>query len=269
MRPEERAKFLGHTHSFYRHYQQEDAVSVLMAELGHPHRREYFALRAFFDTLRYSSNQSARVFAFKDPRNSADYWAPALNVRGLRAYPASWEDFEAELREKAPEGWGKLDPYINHGSWKISTTDERFHQLLYEERYDPRDARRGEEGWDYQIFCRSQREVFKIRNLVKRFLRRYVVQPRTMADDRADQMPLSLAKKPLSYGGGEEVTVTDHAILIPLMPFGEKSQRIAANIVEGLLKLVDQGYPWAPVREKIAPLFADKKTIKELDRRYA
>lgn len=256
---------LADRHAMYGHFRQDERSSTrFMADNGHPDAGAYEKLRAFFDTLRFACNSSARLYTFADPGNQAQYWAPSLTVswrpRGLpgigHVYPALGEPWDMYLKVAAAAGWPEgVEPRLRPGSWVIKTQDDALIAALRDLGEEGSASRGSDSGYgsdfdcvSFQIFLEDPAHFEAIRRVVDRYQGDHVLPARSDADDRADRAPIPLAEKPVLLGNVDCVTETDHQVLLPLIPAGPGGTDAALAILDGLVDLVDQGLPWSGAR---------------------
>lgn len=250
-------KALEKIHSFYRDFnQQENQSDRFMAANGHPHARQYKALRRFFDSLKYSSNSRARYFSFVNAGNHSAYRAPGLKVdhgpvgfgNFRHVFPADPQRWGAYLTKCAEEDWPEVvGPEINTGEWIIHTTDEGLVKELLQVTVCMK-AQYESPVMVVTIANPDMRTFGKVYRILKRYHTGHILPRRTQADDYEDTKPLPLWEKKFSFGRVDRVTVTERAVLVPLTRLGRKGHRMLMRNVEDLMFLIKRGFPWEQCR---------------------
>lgn len=251
-------KRLQDAHERYRHYNQhERADHHLMAALGHPHAGGYREARRFFDRLKYACNASARLFTYRADSECATFWAPELDLswrpegplsRFGHIYPASnaWDEYIAAA---AAAKWKGAMPKHTHayGTWHIHTVSDELRQAL--KGMLRTGGARGDEPTSYARYFSIQPTSLKQHRQLVALLRQhqgeYVLPARTAADKAADTQAVALADKPLMLAKVPEVKVTDHHVLVPLVPLGEKGPAVALPAAQRIVELLREGWSWA------------------------
>lgn len=251
-------KRLQDAHERYRHYnQRERSDHHLMAVLGHPRAGGYREARRFFDRLKYACNASARLFTYSGDGECASFWAPELDLswhpegplaRFGHVYPASgvWDEYIAAA---AAAKWkGALPTYTRaYGSWHVRTTNPGLEQAL--KALLRTGGAHGTEPTShtryFSITPTSLKQHRQVVALLREHHGEHVLPARTAADREADAKPTPLADKPLMLANVPEVKVTDHHVLVPLAPLGEKGPAVALPAVQRIAELLREGWGWA------------------------
>lgn len=111
---------------YHDYNQTENLTSKILEERGHPNAEEYRALRNFFDQLRHFANSEARFYSFEDDGENTEYWASELHIRAT-IHPCDGGRWDTFIREINIEDFR---PYLNAGSWIISTRNEEFFNAI-------------------------------------------------------------------------------------------------------------------------------------------
>lgn len=69
---------------------------------------------------------------------------------------------------------------------------------------------------------------------------------------------LTLAEKPFMYAKVKRVTVTEEAVLVPLIPITLEVNDVQLNAANDLIQLVKQGYPWEKVDDWLECMLTPK-----------
>lgn len=275
-------QMLRDTHNQYCDFKQaECSDDHLCVQLEHPQAELYKTYRAFFDSLKYCCNSNARRVAYRNKDNHVEYWAPSLATAvsyyndldefPTQVYPAMGEQWEQFLRKLAKLNWPKK--YITYphglhsGAWHITTTDTKLTTLLKQLSQEHGCVSQKHYGGDGHFCIRSPSPDLwnTVHQLVQRFFAQGCLPARTAEDNRQDTRALPLAEKWFCHANVREVTETDRAIQVPLVPFGNR-QRII-EVAEDLLRVVDQGYPWLSVASWMEAMLT-KESFTSLQQRY-
>jgi len=268
-----------------------------MVELGHPNAKQYEALLARFRGLKYASGYDARYVAYQDDQNFVHYGAPGLDLSWGRHYSEEWDKlfgkfygvcpadkgFADYIHAVAEAGWPKAaEPALKAGTFHISTT--KYLRLIADalvickgrELPEPyRGERKGEPTLFvfYGLrFCTFE-QIVAMFKAVERRMGRWVLPPRTSDDDEVDEAPLPLKYKRFRLAGVKKVTVSDHAVLIPLIPLTSEGNAIIAEAIDDLVRLCEEGYPWKGecrdwVAKWLETTLRGKKWLRSLDKQF-
>lgn len=274
------------SHTQYAHYNQaERADDARMARLGHPHGALYSRLRRFFDRLRFASNSSARRFTYIDEHEHSEYWTPALELSWyprdlegfVHCYPAHPEWFRY-IDTSAEAGWpAGVGPDIWPGLWHIVTRSRTLHREL---------VALAEQTAGLEIWCGSwhtEHIAIEVRGspacatmlgahaAIVRLLRRHQgtgrLPLRSPEDDARDNAPLPLSRRQFHFYRGQAVRVTDHHVLVPLVPLGGDPERVSA-IALRLTELCEQGFPFTECDQWFQQ-FLQPASVAALRRRFS
>ena len=263
-----RAK-LERRHEAYRHYQEEAETDVFMAMNGHPYAEQYLQARAYFDTLKYASNQGTRFVAYKDEWENVECHEPDLRVRIPGLYPGMGDPWEEAVRKIVEtQDWGECSPSIELGSWSVYTKSRRLVADLFVltgNAPEAFDAHRhpGVWVWHGNPLTLEMHEQF--RKIVKRRVGRWLLPERTEEDDLPDREPTPLAEREIVYCGVDQVVVGPHEIRVPQIPLDGTGNQVVRSTIFALLPLCDRGYPWEKVRG-YCEKWVTKKWLREQDR---
>ncbi len=288
----DRLENLKATHRQYCAYNQvERADCKLMSRLGHPWTEGYTGLRAFFDSLKYACNSGARLFAYEDAAECAEYWAPRLelswqpqDIKGFsRVYPSDpqWESY---IQACADAGWPKgCGAWLEAGTWHIRTRrgelKEAIEQLIEATARPPEDfvARPFAstsvvlEGRHYTVQFLSSQDATDFHEAVVSLVAKHqgasVLERRTAADDVADKQPLPLSEKRLMLGNVSTVTVTARTVLVPLVRVGASAEELLP-LVHSVEALLEQGLPFTQAQHWLKR-FVSAQYFKRLERKFA
>jgi len=252
-----------------------------MVSLGHPMAAEYLKLRAFFDSLKYCCNSSARFFSFKSPDEYAEYWAPSLQIshepRGFAGFysvwPAdsAWEDY---IKAAAKGGWpAEVAPELWGGSWLIRTYDRSMAEALksvYGKCTGLSAAdmleRRGLGKFDFHTTGTTPKLWDGIFQVLKKYHKAHILPQRTAEDVASDLSELPMAEKIFARAKVKKVTVTARLVTVPLVPMGAGAD-IILPIAEDLLRVVDKGFPFRQAKGWFKS-FLNADTFGNLEQRY-
>ena len=229
-----------------------------MADLGHPHAAQYRRMRRFYDRLAYASNSSARRYTWVGDDEHAEYWAPRLEISfhptGLPGYwhvfPAH-QDWTRYIESAAAAGWPEgVRPGLSAGTWYVTTRRSALLDALAALQ-DEAKAAGGSCSVDKaqaQIRLGHGAPALDLHGHVLRLLRLHqrdgILPRRRPGQDDIDLCPLPLSEKRCVLSNVDRVTVADRHVLIPLIPFGPRSQDIVVAAVRDLIALVRNGLPF-------------------------
>lgn len=265
-------------HDRYAHFgQTERADFALMAQLGHPFAKDYRKFRAFFDSLRYASNHRDRYFSFAHLEEHSSFHAPALDLswtplEPLRhfghIYPAR-EDWEAYIREASRVNWKGAEPGLDTGHWHVTTRSQDLLSALRALANTTTRCRSAESGATIaQVQCKTWKAHRQVERLLREPHRHFVLSKRKPEDTALDAQPTPLARKPFTLGNVKQLTVTDHHVLVPLLPVGPAGQTLALSVVQDLERLFEQGYPLSNAKPWLAETLT-ATALRELENRQA
>lgn len=297
---EERLAFLRKCHSDYCDQGQQAGESErLMAELGHPCADDYRTLFSIWDGLRYSSGHGEKFVAYRDDKDYVEWGRPNLSVecepkdwqahrdvfKGEGAcWPGTdWQHYLRYVRACGRLGWPKeCDPRLRPGRLSVRTRNVRLVADIYVimggrceiGRSDQYASRRDPDAVPWLTLYDSGEgapncsQVLRILGAVRRRLGRWMFEPRTEAEKAFDLAPRALAEKPFQHANVAEVTVTDHAVLVPLVPFGPAGAEACVRIAAVLLKLCEDGYPYAGAVRDWLEKFLIKSALRKYDKQF-
>jgi hypothetical protein len=285
MKKNDRQRFLDKRHSFYCHYGQEVSERDLnMAERGHPLADDYRTLFKAWDNLRYCSGSGERYIAFKDERNCITWGDPSLELPdsptvdysavaelvGIGPVYPNHDSFLEYVAAVAAAGWPAIcKPSLNVGWVYIHTTDYRIAAKAFI-AIKGSDEIKLQDGL-YTIRVRpwmiGASEMLALLAAATKLPKAWRLPQRDMADRIADAIPLAFEQKQFTLSGVNEVTETDHLIMVPLVPIGDTTA--ATVIAEDLLALCRRGYPCQGEVRNWLTKFIGTKTMKQLDKEFA
>jgi len=239
---------------------------ALMVKLGHPCSQAFTELRAFFDTLSYACNSSARLYSFKNQFEQAQFWAPGLDLswypqgdlrRFGHVYPAH-EQWEAYLEAAAAAGWpAELDPSLGNATWTIRTQNVDMRQCFAElkakhgDGYVTLTTRIDEETSlayyeiDVSLWRNSVETALALHSDVVDALlgyhSDYVLPARLPEQNALESATLPLSEKTFRHGNVDVVTVTDRHVMVPLLALPADMAVVGAHL-NRLEDLLEQGF---------------------------
>lgn len=282
--------YLDSTHAAYCSYnQRESSKEALMVELGHPMSGPYRELRAFFDTLSYACNSSARRFSHKNAFERSEYWAPDLDLswypqgdtlsRFGHIYPSHdrWNEY---VQAVAAAGWPEgAQPGMKAGSWNIRTQNEKLRADLlklrdkgYSLKVKPAiDEETETVFYDVSVYFNKGAEDLPLHRKLVALLRKhhkaYILPVRTAEQEQADNAPLPLAQKQFMLGNVKEVTVKDRIVMVPLVTL-PVDETLVLGHVNRVVDLVKEGLPFVQAKSWLES-FLTPESFKELEQQYA
>lgn len=277
-----REQELDRLHGTYGDYNQDERDDVqVMAANGHPFAQDYRRLRVEFDRLRYACNSGARLVAYKDEGERAEYWSPELKVAWdpkdlpgfFHVYPAMGEKWTEYLRAAAKADWPEgVDPALDAGRLIVRSGNPK----LIGELFGILDGRVtiGRENGVHEIDAHpmSAKKMLAALRAIRKGMKRWVLPFRTSADAVRDREELPLSEKKFHLANVDRVTVDKRSVLVPLVPIGRPEK--ALGIANDLVALCRQGFPYPEVRRWMAgpegsgPRFVDPRTLRRLDKAF-
>ena len=271
------------THEMYGDYnQQERDDCVFMAKSGHPFAEPYKALRAFFDGLKYACNSGARYYSYRNAHESAEYWAPKLQVSwhpsgALRKFGSIFpahDNWEKYLHAAAEVAWEGAAPELDGGQWIVQTSNKKLRdalQALAAARDEVAISISSVEGKPkVSMLTLRLSEDFHAHQAILDILGAHhadcVLPARTSQEDAEDTRELPLAEKKFSLSNVAALTITDRHVLAPLIPLG--NQDLVLDTVSKLVKLFDKGFPFEQAQDWLQR-FMTPKGFKSLQNQYA
>jgi hypothetical protein len=273
-------------------YAKESQEDRLMADAGHPFAEDYRVLLADWLSLRWLTDSTTKVVAFKDYSNRATWERPGLDVtfdptgqleRFWHAYPGTAPDLHREyIAACIAAGWPQeCEPTLDCGSLCVHTEDYRLaaallvaakgHVHIKREKVGRYDEGPQVECWEVRAYKWDGilgGEMLATLRAVRRFMCRHVPAPVTEADAAADAVPLGLAAKRFTIANVRTLTVTDHEVKVPLVPVSGAGDALMRETLDGLLDLCEQGYPWSPDVRRWASNWLTPRGRNSLDRRF-
>lgn len=268
--------------------QKEDVDSAFMAANAHPETGAYKELREFFDSLKYACNSGARIFSWSNYCERTEYWKPTLEIGNApktdalaKFYNISpsnnlWGDY---LKASAQAGWpDDVAPKLYGGRWLIRTSSTAFaHDVV---TLCDRELGTGVvkartekcQGSSYTTIdiCVFERMTVRLHRMVEEVIRMHhadQVQPmRTQQDEAADVAELPLSQKSFRLARVKELTITARAILVPIVPFGEK-EKFLHRLIADVLLLVEQGLPFGQVKGWLQR-FLTNEALRRIESRF-
>jgi hypothetical protein len=282
--------YLNETHGLYSSYNQsENSTSRQMAEKGHPMAMAYRKLRAFFDSLAYACNSSARRFSHKNDFECSEYWAPELDLSWYpkgevlshfgHIYPAleRWNEY---IQAVADAGWPEgAEPGLKAGSWLIRTQNEKLRAALLKlrDKGHPITLKPAIDGetetvfYDVSVYFHKGAEDValhhKIVTLLQKHHKGYVLPARTPEQAQADTAPLPLEQKQFMLGNVKEVTVKDRIVLVPLVAL-PMDETLVLGHIDRVLGLIHEGFPFVQAKDWLQQ-WVTPETFKDFEQRYA
>ena len=263
------------SHLMYGNYNQKARSDTLfMSENGHPFAKEFVALREFFDSLSYASNASARWVSYSSKEESAYYFAPELDVawypRGAlqhygSVYPshAFWKEY---LGDAARIQWDGAEPMLNAGSWTIRTKNTALIDAL-RALDNPHTSFVSLQDGSIQVSLKQAAAMhWKVLDLVTTH-QNAILPKRTPELDESDTAPLPLHLRKFTLANVEAVTLTDRAVLVPLIPLTANQNKLMAAVT-ALVALLEKGYPFSSM-EAWLNQFLKPKAFKDLKAEYS
>lgn len=277
-----REQELARLHGLYCDYNQDGRDDVgYMAENRHPFAGDYRRLRAEFDRLRYACNSSARLIAYKDASEQAQYWAPELKVtwdpkefKGFfHVYPAMGEKWTEYLRAAAKAGWpAAVEPGLDAGRIIVQSKNAKLIGELYGILDGKVTTERKDGVHEIDAYPASAKKTLAALRAMRKGMKRWVLPVRTAADEARDRKELPLSEKKFRLANVDRVTVDERSVLVPLVPIGQPEK--ALGIANDLVALCRQGFPYPEVRRWMAgpegsgPRFVDPRTLRRLDKAF-
>lgn len=246
-----------------------DFESVIVGRNG-PHALEFSVLWAFFSKLRFACNTGARLISYSGDGEQAEYWKPSIRLPD-RA-PRSYDRRVEWLEKQADAGWPNVDGYrLDTGTLYVTTRSTevigRLISLLDDVKEFPSRPETRYDAPRFSLRTSSPQAMSDMLQAIRRMHRKWLLPERSLADTLADLAPLELSDKDVVCGAVDRVTVTDHSVIIPLIPLNADTEQIVRSSAESLLSLVEDGLPYAKVRDWLSQ-FILPSAVKQLDKKY-
>ncbi len=246
----ERQQHLDRTHQIYHDINQREAEeNKLMVQLNHPFAKNYQLLRKEFDRLKYCENFGKRYVYFKDTHNFAVYQAPQLCIESESLIRGTNEAWKTYMESIADAGWRKeTNPKLDVGVLNVYSETAAFIGRLFGLSQGCQISFLGKE-WVIDIRDISAKQMLSCLNCVRKSNKRWVLPDRTEVDEVWDDVEVDLGNKKLIIANVDKVTQTATTVQVPLIPMGESFHDLLSKVLEDLLILVYQGFPYSEVRK--------------------